>query len=104
MGCEGSKLRSGTSVDNNLIALVMLDDTEGIIRRINALGAGFNVNSKVNVRGDTLLHYAAKRSNSTLVEHLLRQPGIDPTIQNDIGKTPKDLAPGSIKARFEALA
>lgn len=100
MGCEGSKLKGGTSVDNNLIALVMLDDTENIIRRMKSLGPTFDVNSRVNVRGDTLLHYAAKRNNETLIEHLLKQPGVNPTAKNDLGKTPKDLASGSVKAKL----
>jgi len=83
---------------------VMLDDTEGIIRRIKNLGPSFDVNSKVNIRGDTLLHYAAKRNNQTLIEHLLKQPGVNPAIKNDLGKMPKDLAPASLKDKLQFAA
>jgi ankyrin repeat protein len=100
MGCEGSKLKSGTTADNNLIALVMLDDTEAIVRRTKSMGPSFNINDKVNVRGDTLLHYAAKRNNYTLIRHLLSQPGVNAEPKNDLGKTPKDLAPADSKPLF----
>jgi ankyrin repeat protein len=69
----------------------MLDDTEAIIQRIQKI-PNFNINEKVNVRGDTLLHYAAKRNNHPLIRYLMNYPGIDPSIKNDLGKTPKDLA------------
>jgi ankyrin repeat protein len=100
MGCEASKFRSGANVDNNLIALVMLDDTDGVIRRVKSMGDKFNVNSKVNVRGDTLLHYAAKRKNESLIEFLLRQPGINVEARNEAGKAPKDLASAALRDKL----
>lgn len=93
-------MKSGASVDNNLIALVMIDDTESIIKRLQSLGASFNINDKVNVRGDTLLHYASKRNNQTLIRYLLSQPNINKEPKNDLGKIPKELAPNDAKHLF----
>ncbi len=100
MGCEGSKVKMGTNVENNIIALVMLDDTEAIVRKTKAMGEAFKVNEQVNVRGDTLLHYAAKRNNQQLIRYLLSCPGANKNVKNSLGKTPIDLAASDAKILF----
>ena len=52
---------------------------------------GNAINTKLAL-GDTVLHLAAKRGHSVVVEALLRIPGIDVTIRNDAGMTALEIA------------
>ena len=45
-----------------------------------------------DVYGDTPLHDAARFGHATVVEALLSHPEIDPTIKNNAGQTPLDVA------------
>ena len=51
-----------------------------------------DINSAINFRGDTLLHYACFKNNEQLVLYLINRPDILRTKQNYSKKIPADLA------------
>ncbi len=55
-------------------------------------GNAINAQNDPGFRGDTLLHLAAKRGRSVVVEALLRIPGIDVARRNNAGRTALDEA------------
>ena len=55
-------------------------------------GNAINAQNDPGFRGDTLLHLAAKKGHSVIVEALLRIPGIDVARRNNAGRTALDEA------------
>ncbi len=61
-----------------------------------------NVNAQ-NFEGNTPLHIAVKRSALNTTQLLLAVDGIDTLCKNDLGQTPLDLAPDSLREEFQLL-
>ncbi|RYG41581.1 ankyrin repeat domain-containing protein, partial [archaeon] len=63
-------------------------DDDAVIARLDTLlAAGANVNIQA-MNGATALHRAAARGRVAVVRHLLRQPGIDPSLLDVADSTP----------------
>ncbi len=56
----------GSSIDNNIIALLLSGQTSKVIERLEADPSGTFLNDSINFRKDNLLHYACAKNNTTL--------------------------------------
>lgn len=65
-----------------MIHLMVTDQTEQLIELIERHRFQININSAINFRGDTLLHYACAKDNVKLVRYLLRRDDILKTVKN----------------------
>ena len=66
MGSGPLEQQVGTPIDNNLIALLVTNQTDRVITKIESEGEMF-MTQRLNFRGDTFLHYACAKNNSKLV-------------------------------------
>jgi ankyrin repeat protein len=73
MGNVTLEQQIGTPIDNNIIALVITNQTEKVISKIETDPTNFFLREKINFRGDTLLHYACAKNNNKLVEYILNK-------------------------------
>eukprot|EP01017_Pseudomicrothorax_dubius_P031350 TRINITY_DN3995_c0_g2_i3.p1 TRINITY_DN3995_c0_g2~~TRINITY_DN3995_c0_g2_i3.p1 ORF type:complete len:118 (-),score=26.88 TRINITY_DN3995_c0_g2_i3:57-410(-) len=78
---------------SNLVVLLQLGDDKKFKAAVDAKlkEETFDINSKINQFGDTLLHYAAFRGSESMVKYLLQHQA-DPHQQNDRKLSPMDIA------------
>lgn len=68
MGCNAMGAYSPqTSTDIEIISMIVSRQTGQAIRSISDMGECFNINSPINFKGDTLLHYACAKGDHQLV-------------------------------------
>ena len=67
MGSGPLEQQVGTPIDNNLIALLVTNQTERVITKVESEGGTTLLSQRLNFRGDTFLHYACAKNNSKLV-------------------------------------
>jgi hypothetical protein len=67
MGSGPLEQQIGTPIDNNIIALLVTNQTDRVIAKMESEGGTNLVNQRLNFRGDTFLHYACAKNNSKLV-------------------------------------
>lgn len=84
MGSGPLEQQVGTPIDNNLIALLVTNQTDKVISKIESEGETF-MSQRLNFRGDTFLHYACAKNNSKLVEYAIKKYPSLLTQKNDIG-------------------
>lgn len=84
MGSGPLEQQVGTPIDNNLIALLVTNQTDKVISKIESEGETF-MSQRLNFRGDTFLHYACAKNNSKLVEYSIKKYPSLLTQKNDIG-------------------
>jgi hypothetical protein len=73
MGNTSLEAQVGSPIDNNLIALVITNQTDRVISKVEADPSSYFLREGINFRGDTLLHYACAKNNFKLVEYLLKK-------------------------------
>jgi ankyrin repeat protein len=91
MGCGISTRDYTISTENNLVALVISNKTQLIIKKIKEMGTSFNPNAPINFRSDTILHYACAKNNKELVNFLIDQPDVLKSVKNKLNQQPKQL-------------
>lgn len=79
------------NVQHKIVNLVVTDRTEELITFIKVYNYEIDINSAINFRGDTLLHYACYKNNKKLVEFLTARPDILRTKKNFSKKIPYEL-------------
>jgi hypothetical protein len=63
MGNSTIEQQKGTPIDNNLLALLVTNQTERLISKLDIDPTTYYLKESINFRGDTLLHYACARNN-----------------------------------------
>jgi hypothetical protein len=67
MGCNASGViinqESLVNIDHKLVHLVSTNQIENLIEFIKIFELDIDINSAINFRGDTLLHYACFKNN-----------------------------------------
>lgn len=91
MGNASLEQQVGTPIDNNLIALVVTNQTEKVISKMEADPTNFFLKEKINFRGDTLLHYACAKNNNKLVDYILKKNPDLAQIKNELNQLPAEL-------------
>lgn len=89
MGCNAIGRDSLASIDTGVVSLVATNQTDILIRKIEYMGDSFSLNTPLNFKGDTLLHYACAKNDARLVKYLLSKPEVIRTAKNHIGLSPK---------------
>lgn len=74
-----------------MIHLVVTNQTKPLIGLIQQCHFQININSAINFRGDTLLHYACAKNNVELAKYLLGRPDILKTTKNYLKQEAKQL-------------
>ena len=90
MGCMTAKL-DDTNIEHRIVMMVTNGKTQELIQLLENHQYNFNINSALNFRGDTLLHYACYKNNKELVKYLTDREEIKRTLKNDALKRPKSL-------------
>jgi hypothetical protein len=71
MGCSASSMvlsaNNLINIQHKLVHLVVTEQTDELINFINLYNYEIDINSSINFRGDTLLHYACFKNNHRLV-------------------------------------
>ena len=81
-------MQHGTPIENNLLALIITNQTQRVIDKIEKDPDQTILDDSTNFRGDTLLHYACAKNNPKLVEYMLRKCGRLAGVKNDKGELP----------------
>lgn len=91
----------GYSIDYNVMALLLTNQTDRVIDKIEADPTNTFLKDTINFRNDNLLHYACAKNNQQLVQYLMRKNSRLSTIRNNLNQLPSDLATDpAIKATF----
>lgn len=94
MGCQATSqiiAPSISNLDHRLVALVAAGKTNAIIQLLEQYDYEIDINSSINFKGDTLLHYACFKNNKKLVEYLIGRKEILKTTKNYQNKIARDL-------------
>lgn len=92
MGNSEVEMQHGTPIDNNLLALIITNQTDKVIDKLEEDKDQSILNESVNFKGDTFLHYACAKNNRKLVEYILKKSQRLANVQNHKGEFPHDLA------------
>lgn len=65
------------------------------------MGPLFKINTVINFKGDTLLHYACYKKNIHLIRYLRKKGDFLRTVRNKVNETPLDLAGGDVEVLAE---
>lgn len=90
MGCNaiGSAVpRDSDGNDSDIVSLIVTNQTDLAIVKIQEMGECFDINMPMNFKGDTLLHYACAKGDAKLVKFLLSDPNIIRTRKNKFDMT-----------------
>ena len=69
MGCKSSYSTKKVPIENNIFSLLQTNQTNACIGLIEE--KRFDLTTRINQIGDTLLHYACKKNNTKLVGYIL---------------------------------
>ena len=81
-------MQHGTPIENNLLALIITNQTQRVIDKIDKDPDQSILDDSTNFKGDTLLHYACAKNNQKLVEYMLKRCSRLATVRNEKGELP----------------
>ena len=95
MGCTATSMvlsaNNLINIQHRLIHLAVTEQTSELIDFITLYNYEIDINSAINFRGDTLLHYACFKNNKQLVEYLTKRSDCLRTKKNYSKKIPLEL-------------
>ena len=95
MGCNAAngviKPLETTNLEHRIVHLAVTGQTDTLIDLIKTFEFEVDINTPLNFRGDTLLHYACARNNEKLVKYLIARADTLLTVKNYLKQAPKDL-------------
>lgn len=71
---------------------MVTNQTKKLIELIKKFSFEIDINTVLNFRGDTLLHYACAKNNIVLVKYLIARPDTLKTTKNYLKQSPKELS------------
>jgi ankyrin repeat protein len=80
-----------TNLEHRIVHLVVTEQTDTLISLIKTFEFEIDINTPLNFRGDTLLHYACARNNEKLVKYLIGRADTLLTVKNYLKQAPKDI-------------
>ena len=92
MGGSESEMQHGTPIDNHIVALIISNQTQKVIDKLESDEDKSIISESVNFKGDTFLHYACAKNNQELVDYLLKKCTRLANVKNNKGQFPHDLA------------
>jgi ankyrin repeat protein len=83
------------NIERLIVQLAATNKTPELIGLLRKYDYDIDINSPINFRGDTLLHYACFKNNLALVKFLIARQDTLRTVKNLSNKTPKQLTTNS---------
>ena len=74
-----------------MIALLITNQTERVISKLETDPTTYYLRESINFRGDTFLHYACAKNNKRLIEYIMKKNPQLSNIRNNIDQKPEDL-------------
>ena len=82
----------GYPIEYNIIALLLTDQTDKVIDKLEKDETGTFLKDSINFRNDNLLHYACAKNNKKLAEYLMGKNPRLSALRNTLNELPADLA------------
>lgn len=91
MGNAAVEQQIGTPIDNNLLALLITNQTDRVIDKLELDPTTYYLKESINFRGDTLLHYACAKNNKKLVDYIMKKNPQLSHVRNNLNQKASDL-------------